>query len=89
MYTKWLLGTSSHGSSSPMNYYLCVPDDDSRPCLLVTCWADGDRFHSVRDAEQALAWDERHGLRAEITKAARSLLNTGHGGSREAKDRGN
>ena len=81
MYTKWLLGTSSHGSSSPMNYYLCVPDDDSRPCLLVTCWADGDRFHSVQDAEQALGWDERHGLRAEITKAARSLLNTRRGGT--------
>ncbi len=81
MYTKWLLGTSSHGSSSPMNYYLCVPDDGSRPCLLVTCWADGDRFHSVQDAEQALGWDERHGLRAEITKAARSLLNTRHGGT--------
>jgi hypothetical protein len=81
MYTKWLLGTSSHGSSSPMNYYLCVPDDDSRPCLLVTCWADGDRFHSVQDAEQALGWDKRHGLRAEITKAARSLLNTRRGGT--------
>jgi hypothetical protein len=72
-----------------MNSYLGVPDDHSRPCLLVTCWADGDRFHSVRDAAQALGWDEQHGLRAEITKATRSLRNTGHGGSREAKDKGN
>jgi hypothetical protein len=58
-----------------MTYYLCVPDDPGRPCLLVTCWADGDRFHSVQDAERAVAWDERHGLRPEITRAARSLLN--------------
>jgi hypothetical protein len=76
MYTKWLLGTSSHGSSAPVNYYLCVPDDTSRPCLLVTCWADGDRFHSVQDAETAIAWDERHSLRPDITRAARGLLNT-------------
>ncbi len=47
MYAKRLLGTSSHGSSSPMSYYLCVPDDGSRPCLLVTCWADGDRILSA------------------------------------------
>jgi hypothetical protein len=59
-----------------MNYYLCVPDDSNRPCLLVTCWAEGDRFASVQDAEQAIAWDERHGLRPEIARAARGLLNT-------------
>lgn len=76
MYTKWLLGTSSHGSSAPMNFYLCIPDDASRPSLLVTCWADRDRFHSVQDAERAIAWDERHGLRPEITRVARGLLNT-------------
>jgi len=78
VYTKWLLGTSSHGSAAPMNYYLCVSDDASRPCLLVACWADGDRFHSVQDAETAIAWDERHGLRPEIARAARSLLNSRH-----------
>ncbi len=82
MYTKWLLGTSSHGSSAPMNYYLCVPDDASRPCLLVTCWADGDHFHSLQDAETAIAWDERHGLRPEITRAARSLMSYSQAGNR-------
>jgi hypothetical protein len=86
VYTKWLLGTSSHGSSAPMNFYLCVPDEGTRHCLLVTCWADGDRFHSVQDAEAALGWDERHGLRVEITRAARGLLNTRPGGSRRGKD---
>ena len=85
MYTKWLLGTSSHGSSAHMNYYLCLPDNAAQPCLLVTCWADGDRFHSVQDAETAIAWDERHGLRPEITRAARGLLNTRHSVSRRDK----
>jgi hypothetical protein len=83
MYTKWLLGTSSHGSSAPMTYYLCVPDDASRPCLLMTCWAEGDRFHSIQDAETAIAWDERHGLRPEITRAARGLLNTRNSARRD------
>lgn len=74
MYTKWLLGTSSHGSSGPMDFYLCVPDETSHPFLLVTCWADGDRFHSVQDAEKSIGWDEQHGLRPAITRAARSLM---------------
>jgi hypothetical protein len=82
MYTKWLLGTSSHGSSGPMTYCLCIPDDGNRPCLLVTCWADGERFHSVQDAETAIAWDDWHGLRPEITRVARSLMNSRHAGSR-------
>jgi hypothetical protein len=85
MYSKWLLRTSSDGSSATMNYYLCIPDDASRPCLLVTCWADGDRFHAVQDAETAIAWDERHGLRSEITRAARGLLNTRHAVNRQNK----
>ncbi len=85
MYTRWRLGTSSHGSSAPMTFYLLVPDDASRPCQLVTCWADGERFHSVQDAETAVAWDERHGLRPEITRAARGLMTARHAARRRAE----